>query len=808
MEGIMRLKHKVVWIVFVLVFIIVVTGVLYLNRLKKQSLPTLEGELVLTGLVNPVTVYRDEWGVPTLVAQSEEDIYRAVGYVMASDRLWQMDLLRRVTQGRLSEIFGKDLVETDLLMRTLRMTEKSLKILDSTKNPDILTALEAFSAGVNIYIETHRDKLPPEFVILGYEPEPWKPVHSANLIGYMAWDLTMPFSAEIILYKIRQKLGEDYFNELIPNIAGQHAVVHEEFSGADLPDIGAVFQKATQKLEQLGAVVFQGSNNWVAGPEKSESGAPLFANDMHLGLSSPGIWYPMHQVVPGSLHVSGVVLPGQPFVIAGHNERIAWGMTNVMVDDMDFYLEKVSNDNPGFYEYQGEWKAFEIQKETIPVKGEKPVEKTVLFTHHGPVISDFKGTGRDVITMRWLGYDMSRELEGVYALNRANNWHDFREAAKGFIAVSQNIAYADVDGNIGLQTCAGIPMRKKGDGLMVVPGWTGEYEWEGIVPFEERPYSLNPSNGTVSSANNKTTNETYPYHISYWYALHYRIDRIREMLTSKEKLTPRDFMRMHTDYKSAMVKDLLPGLLQVIHDHREELSPAEAAALNLLRTWSGSMEAHEAAPAIFDHFYVTLVRNLFLDEMGDSLFTEYTRSSYLSRYAVDKIWKNHGGIWVDDIETKEIEESLEDMIWMTFQDVVADLEKKLGKNPDSWIWGELHTLTLSHPLGSVKMLDRVFHLNRGPYPAPGSFHTVCPYAYSLANPYHVNHGASQRHIYNLADWDKSYVILPTGISGNPASPFYLDQTEMYLKGDYRQDFFSVNKVKESAKYVLTLQNSR
>ena len=804
----MRLKHKLVWIVFVLVIAVAVSGILYLNRLKKQALPRLEGELVLAGLENPVTVYRDEWGVPTLEAQCEDDLYRAVGYVMASDRLWQMDLLRRVTQGRLSEIFGKDFVETDLLMRTLRMTEKSLKILESTKNPDILTALESFSAGVNAYIETHRDKLPPEFVILGYKPEPWEPVHSANLIGYMAWDLTMPYSSEIILYKIGRKLGHDYYRELIPDITAQHSVVHEELSGADLPDIGAVLQDATQKLDRLGVVVFHGSNNWVVGPDRSETGAPLFANDMHLGLSSPGIWYPMHQYVSDGLHVSGVVLPGQPFVIAGHNERVAWGMTNVMVDDMDFYLEKVSDENPEFYEFKGEWKAFEIQKEKIPVKGEKPIEMSILFTHHGPVISDFKRTGDDVITMKWLGYDLSRELEGVYALNRADDWNDFREAARGFVSVSQNIAYADVDGNIGLQTCAGIPIRKKGDGLMVVPGWTGEYEWEGIVPFEERPYSFNPSTGTISSANNKTTDEAYPHHISYWYALHYRIDRIREMLNSKDKLSTRDFMRMHTDYQSVMVRDYLPGLLKVVHAHRGELTPSETGALNLLRTWSGSMEASEAAPAVFDHFYVTLVRNLFLDEMGDSLFTEYSRSSYLSRYAADKIWENHGGIWVDNIKTKGTKETLEDIIWMTFQDVVADLEDKLGNDPQSWEWGDLHTLALSHPLGSVKMLDRVFHLNGESYPVPGSFHTVCPFAYSLANPYSVNHGASQRHIYNLADWDKSYVILPTGSSGNPASPFYLNQTEMYLKGDYRKDFFTMNKVKESAKYILTFTNSR
>jgi penicillin G amidase len=802
----MRLRNAIIIGVFLIVGLVLIGGSLYLNRIKKQALPVLEGELTLKGLEHPVVVYRDEFGVPTISAELETDLYRAVGYVMASDRLWQMDLLRRVTQGRLSEIFGEDFVDTDLLMRALRMTDKSEKIVSTIKNPEILPALEAFSEGVNQYIAEYKDKLPPEFIILGYKPEDWKPVHSANLIGYMAWDLTMPYSAEIILYKIGRKLGDEYYYSLIPEITGQTSTVHkgkENYSSLEWFD---VFFNHADKLESLGLSVFSGSNNWVVNAGRSTTEAPLFANDMHLGLSSPGIWYPMHQHADGGVHVTGVVLPGQPFVVAGHNEKIAWGMTNVMVDDMDFFLEKVSDEKPGFYEFMGEWYSFEEQKEAISIKGGKTVEKTVLFTRHGPVISRFKKTGEDVISMKWLGYEISRELEAVYDLNRAQNWDEFRNAAKGFMAVSQNIAYTDVEGNIGLQTCAGIPVRKKGDGLHIVPGWTDEYEWTGVVPFEELPYSFNPSSGQVSSANNKTAGNDYPYHISYWYALHYRIDRIREMLNSKDRHSPRDFMEMHTDYQSKMVKDILPKLLKVVHDYRAELTSMEADALNLLRTWHGRMEQDHAAPAVFDQFFVSFVENVFLDEMGDSLYNEYTRSSYLARYAVDKLWKSGKSIWIDDIITSDRTETLPDIIWKSFRDAVDVLEVKLGKEPEHWEWGHIHTLTLGHPLGSVSLLDRVFNLNRGPFSVPGSFHTVSPYAYTLAHPYDVNHGASHRHIYNLADWDKSYVILPTGTSGNPASPFYLDQTEMYLNGDYRQDIFTIEKVQEKAKYRIILNS--
>ncbi len=794
------------WI-YSVIAIVLVLGIgagIYLNHLKTAALPVIDGNLPLKGLTAPVTVYRDAHGVPSITADNERDLYRAVGYVMAQDRLWQMDLLRRVTLGRLSEIFGDSLVEVDLLMRALKMSDKSLVILDNCRDQGLLSALDAFCAGVNAYIADAGDRLPPEFRILGYAPEPWEPLHSVNLIGYMAWDLTSPWEIEPLFHKIRQQVGDALYQELLPDPVMMKTPVH--LPGYDMVSSGwdAGLRQSAKILGDLGVTVFHGSNNWAAGPERTQTGKPLFANDMHLGLNAPGLWYPMLHHAEGHVHVTGVVLPGQPFVIVGHNAHIAWGMTNVTVDDMDFFLEKTDDAHPGQYQYQGEWIDFETQQETIHIKDGEPVTRDLQFTRHGPVISGFKGLDSEVVSMKWIGNTMSDELGAVYQLNRAENWDDFRRAVRGFVAVSQNIAYADVQGNVGLQTCAGIPIRKNGNGMDVYPGWTDEYEWLGTVPFEALPYTFNPAEGVVSSANNKTVDTSYPHHISHWFALHYRIDRIREMLAAKNRLSLEDFMAMQTDHQSRLVTDLLPGLLARLTPRSAELSDLEQAALGILTSWDGEMRQDAPAPAIFDKVYVTCARNLLADEMGHDLVNEFLSKSYPVRHAMHNIWPKTDAAWADNIHTPGVKESLSDIVYQSFGEAVAALAEKLGNDPEKWQWGSIHTLTLSHPLGSVAILDTLFGLNRGPFPAPGSFHTVSPYAYKVNAPFDVKHGASQRHIYDLSDWDNSRTIIPTGSSGIPASPFYCSQAEMYMNGAYRQDLFTLERISAAAAHTLVL----
>ncbi|WDP90966.1 MAG: penicillin acylase family protein [Desulfobacter sp.] len=779
-------------------------GSYLLHHLSTRSLPDYEGTAAVAGLSQKVTIYRDRHAVPHITAENEEDLYFAVGYTLAQDRLWQMDLLRRVTQGRLAEIFGEDLVEVDLLMRALRIPDKSKRILAQTE-PPIKSALEQFSAGVNHYIKTLGDRLPPEFTVLGYEPEPWQPEHSVNLVGYMAWDLTLPNSTEPVLHKIAQKVSRAQFKEMLPGDLARQPAVYETYADKDTGlNLENMLADRHRLLEEMGLNIFTGSNNWAVAGKKSATGRPILANDMHLGLNAPGLWYQMHQKAAGGVDVTGVVLPGQPFVICGHNRRIAWGMTNVMVDDMDFYRETLHPEDPGRYEFNGEYRPFTTRTETIRIKGGKERTETLKFTHRGPVVSRFKDLKGGPVSMKWLGNDPSNELKTVYLLNRAGNWEEFKYALRTFRAVSQNVNYADVDGNIGLYCSAGIPIRKKGDGLGIVPGRTDEYDWAGVVPFEEQPHVYNPASGFVSSANNKTAPDSYPYYISRWYALNYRIGRIREVLGSKEKLSLDDFKRLHSDFKSKMAETFTPFFLEMLSPDTHRLSPLEKQGMDLLQNWDGVVDSSSGAAALFELMYTGMVEGLVRDELGPGLYKEFAASSMLHRYLTRNIVLKKASAFCDDINTRDKTERLGDIIRQSFSDAVARLRETCGDNPENWAWGEIHQLALKHPLGKVKLLDRLLGLNDQARPVGGSFHTVCPMAYKLSNPFVINHGASHRHIYHTGDWDRSLSVIPTGISGIPASPHYCDQTGMYAAGQYHPDLFTLGEIKGASRYTLVL----
>lgn len=784
----------------VLILIIFIAGLLFIRNISRSALPDYNKDVSIQGLSSEVTVLRDGCGVPSIYAENEQDLYRAVGFIMAQDRLWQMDLLRRATTGRLAEIFGEDLVNTDLLMRSLRIPEKSELILSRT-DKEIIEAIEAFADGVNQYIEMQGDKLPPEFAILGYKPEKWEPVHSVNLTGYMAWDLNTGWSSKVILQKLHEKLDEALFNELIPDLELHKSYVHPSpmISKAGLR---SEILTASDKLAELGLAVFSGSNNWVVSGKKSTTGKPLFANDMHLGLFAPGIWYQMHQVVEGQLNVTGVVVPGQPFVISGHNEKIAWGMTNVMVDDMDFYLETVNPDNPRRYKYMGRWKDMEVRKETVKTGEDKSVERELLFTHRGPVVSSFKGMDDRVITMKWTGNEYSNEMRSVYLLNRASNWQEFRNALSTFLSVSQNVNYADVDGNIGIQTSAGVPIRKS-PALTIVPGEDNTYDWLGMVPFEKLPYTYNPPEGFVASANNRTVPDGYPHYISHWFDTPNRYDRIKEMLTEKELLSVDDFKKMLADKKSKLPEKIIPSLLDELQKNNN-LTHNEKKAVEILAGWDYVYDEEDSAPLIFEKFYNRFVENLLIEEMGDDLYREFIKNKSMVRNIFELVWKKDESAWIKGNKSETGPGSFAYLVHTSFSETVEWIEKNLSRNPDRWEWGDVHTMTLEHPIGSVNILNRLFNLNKGPYSPGGSFHTVCPYAYDFRNPFAIDHGASQRHIYSTADWDQSFSIIPTGTSGIPASDYYCDQTDMYVNDEYRRDNFSSEAVKQAAEYSMKL----
>jgi len=796
----MKILKTILLALAAILIIALIGGLIFLSGIKKGALPLYDGELTVSGLTGEVTVYRDERGMPHIYADDEHDLYFATGYIMAQERLWQMDLIRRATTGRLSELFGDDYIMTDLFQRSLDMTTKSKMVL-SDQAPEITNCLQAYADGVNKYILESGKNLPPEFKILSYKPDEWKLEDIANIIGYMGWELASGnLSTDIFIYRLIQKLGEEQAGQLIPDWEVASSTVFPEFRLEDEKLKEALtFISSLDKLKALGIHSFSGSNNWVISGERSATGKPVFSNDMHQGLSSPGIWMQMHQVIPGKLNVTGVAVPGQPYIVAGHNERIAWGMTNLMVDDIDLFAEKINPANENQYFFNGEWRNMCIKKEIIKSKTGRTDTLLLKFTHRGPVISDLREIKDAVLTMRWSGYDPSDELKAVHDINRAANWEEFREGVKYFSSISQNFAYADVDGNIGLVTGGGIPVRK-GYGSTIRSGETDEFDWKGYVPAEQLPYSFNPSSGFVSSANNKTVSNEYPYYISFRFYVPYRNDRIRQMINEKEKLGIDDFKRMITDQHSAYAALLTPFILK-LKGRISEMKPLEKKAFEALQGWDYDMNGNEIPPSIFDFFSISFARNLLGDELNE-LFSDLPGS--IRDYYIYRILKNGTDKWVDDITTGD-KESIDDIIFRSFREVIKELEESYGSDISDWEWGNIHKIVIEHPLGTVKMLDRLFKFNSEAYGVGGSNHTVCPYTYGEG--FRVNDGASERHIYNVSDWDGSFTVIPTGASGIPGSEFYLSQTRTYIEGGFYRDLFSEGAVKAAAKYKLILKPS-
>ncbi len=793
--------------IFLSIFALLVLAVwLFIRSITNGPLPDYNQNIQLSGLKGEVEVFRDSFGIPHIFAENEKDLYMAVGYVMAQDRLWQMDLLRRVTTGRLAEILSDDLLDVDQLMRSLEMTKKSTRIYNRA-DPQLKACIEAFSEGVNQFIEENKKRLPFEFRLLAYSPEPWKPIHSINLIGYMAWDLSTGWPNELTLHKIKEKVDIDKFNGLIPNIPGQSTSIYPNFQLDEAEgEVLSALDQVTQKLDELGLDIFRGSNNWVAAGSKTKSGKPLLANDMHLGLSIPGVWYQMHQVIPGKLDVSGVVLPGQPLIVAGHNQNIAWGFTNVMTDGLDFYQETINPNNPNEYLLDGEWKKFKtIDEKIINMAGDTLI-MTNKFTHRGPVVTSIKAIPGKTISMNWIGLLKSNELSTVYQLNRAKNWDEFREALRTFVSVNQNVVYADTEGNIGLQSTIGIPIRESG-GMGVYPGDTSLYDWKGLVPFEELPFEFNPASGFLSSANNRTTDPDYPHYISSWFDLPYRQDRIQELLKETDQIEIADYIRIQADQTSKMAQKFNPIFVEQLAKS-EKLSEAEKEALGILRTWDFNLTRESVAATIFEYLYFNTCKELVFDELGEDLFKEFSGKKIMIKNFMENMLTNQESSWCDNIQTKDNVESFSQIVEIAFRESLLQIAAEMGPKSSKWEWGKVHTITLEHPLSSAKAIDKLLNLSRGPYSVGGSHHTVSPYSYNFMEPGSVNHGSSHRHIYDLSDWDQSLTVIPTGNSGIPTSRHYCDQSELYVNQQYHSDYVSKSKVEESARYRMIFSSKQ
>jgi penicillin amidase len=783
--------------------IIALVTVVILRYLVIKSFPTVDGELRIAGLESAVTIQRDDYGVPHISAKNEHDLFFAQGYVHAQDRLWQMDISRRAGQGRLSEILGSSALKFDRLFRTvgiLRIAEK----LEQNLRPDSRRVLEAYSDGVNAFIESHHGKYPIEFDMLNYSPEKWKPVHSLLVARLMAWELNISWYTDLVLGDLYKTLGEEKAREIFPTYPENAPVIIPKDLRAKylsqgmmrLIDADMEFRKF---FGTTGTHI--GSNAWAVGPEKSVNGKAMLANDPHLGFSAPSKWYEVH-LRGGEMNVAGVSLPGTPMIFIGHNQRIAWGLTNFMADDADFYLEMTNS--TGEYYFKDAWHPMTVVTDTILVKDSSSVILVTKSTHHGPVINDVNATGsitKDVLlTMRWTGQDVSDELYSLILINKAKDWAEFKSGVKEFTVPGQNFVYADINGNIGYVAGVRLPIRWAQNPTLPMPGWTGQYDWTGFVPFEQLPSLYNPPQHYIASANNKMTDRAFPYHISNLWEPPSRIQRIDEMLGKQEKLTAEDFKHMQGDYFSRFAAEMTPYILRA-YDSVAVPDIEVQTALSYFRNWNFRFSGDDVPTTLFHIFFTHLLRNIFLDKMGEAMFVKYIFVANIPYRVVPVLMHNPSSDWFDDKSTPQIE-TRDVIIRKSLAQAIQELKASLGGEMKTWQWGLIHTITFRHPFGSRPPLGAVFNI--GPFPIGGSGTTVNNGEYYLANPYQVTLGPSTRQIVDFSDLDGALSVIPTGQSGQPMHDHYSDQTPLWLSGEYHTMPLDSAHVAAATRHTLRL----
>lgn len=756
------------------------------------SLPQLDGTIEIPGLQSRVEVLRDARGVPHLRAQSLDDAAFVQGYVTAQDRLWQMDLSRRLGEGDLAEIFGEAMLKYDIENRTLgfrQISEQAVADLD----PESKKLFDDYSSGVNAFIISHRDRLPVEFLILRYRPRLWTDADSFAVALNMAKSLNTTWPDDLMREHIRAGVSSDLYTDLFPDHSPFDHPVAERVAAPPSPqsDTDATppnFDKLDSTIATLlskaeGPSAGLGSNNWVVDGKHTMSGRPILANDPHLAHSVPSVWYMIHLKAPG-LDVSGVSLPGLPLVIIGHNERIAWGMTNTGPDVQDLYAESFNFRDPRRYLHNGEWVDAQVRDETIKVRGERDYHLTVKVTRHGPIISH---DGDRDLALRWTALDPHALRFPFLHIDRAENWDEFTSALRDFTGPTQNFVYADMDGNIGYYAAGWIPIRKKGDGTVPVPGSTDDYDWAGYIPFEDLPHAYNPPDGIIATANGRVVPDDYPYLITHKWEAPFRTARIFQLLEAGNKFTVQDMLRIQTDIYSLEDEWLAKQLLLAARS-RPPQSADSLYALSLLKGWDGEARADSGATLVCEVTRRALLARILRPKLDDRLFAYHWP---MSSIFLENVLNNQWARWLptgDADFNQTLIESLEDG--------VREIPRLVG-SPDhaAWRWGAAIPLTFTHRL-TLGLHFLAPLLNTGPVPQAGTRTTVKQTTSFI--------GPSMRMVVDFSGLDQSVLNITLGESGQVFSPYYRDQFDAWYHGQSFPMLFSDAAVERGAVHRLTL----
>jgi penicillin amidase len=788
------LSRLLAWIILP-TLVLVGGAVIYLSR----SLPVTNGRLEVPGLSAPVRIERDSHGVPTIQASNELDAYYALGLVHAQDRLWQMEMNRRIGNGRLSEVLGETTVGADVYFRTLGLHQNAERIW-AALDRDSRRALQAYVDGVNAGIAATRS-LPPEFHLLNFKPEPWHPTDSLVWQQLMAWQLSSNFGAELQRSTLTQLFGPDKTNQLMSAVPADAAAPPSVRSAANgLPDYVGRHHAALFAPRR-----YVGSNGWVVSGKLSASGYPLLANDPHLPTSLPSPWY-LARIKGGTLDVGGATFPGLPFVVVGHNRHIAWGMTTTMADTQDVVVERLHPTDQNQYEIAGAYRTMAIRYEEIRVKSDllkparPPVRIAVRRTVHGPMLSDAGGPGAGLaFSVRWSGDDeQGASFSSFLKLNHARNWSEFNEALSGYVAPVHNFMYADREGNIGFLAAGKLPLRKEGAGAMPTPGWRDEQVWRGWIPFAEAPRRYNPPEGYIITANNRVVDDSYRHHISYDWDPGYRAARIRAELerlsAGHGKLTVQQMKVLQSDVVDFSANAILPQLKKVV-----PASEAQRRAIELVRNWDGAMRPDSSAPTLVTawlaQFNTLLLNRQFAENQRAGLAKRQLNELYAweNDQFLDKVFAAHGAGWC--VPAGPADAPCQADLLRALDNALAELQQQLGGEPGQWQWNKVHKTEFPHfpfsdprlavgmPTTPKSMFAGLFHREQA---GGGGNNTVNLAPASLApdTRYLSFHGVSYRELIDLAPNGATLFVQNTGQSGNVLSPHYDDLLRYQQAGGY------------------------
>ncbi len=750
----------------------------------RDVLSPIRGNLVAPGLKEPVSVLRDRWGVAHIYAKNQHDLFFAQGFVVAQDRLFQMEMWKRAGQGRLAEVLGPSAVQRDINARLLRY-RGDMKAEYESYSPDAEAILSAFTDGINAEIRSLTAKtktkktgpgLPIEFQLAGFAPEPWKPQDCLNRMA--AFSVTGNAFSELRDAELIAKLGVEKASAVL---SLDPKVKLDPAAGVDFGGLTPSLLKnliGSDARIEFPSDGKQGSNDWTISGRLTSTGKPILANDPHRVVAVPSLRYIVHLVAPG-WDVIGAGEPGLPGIAVGHNQHIAWGFTIFGLDQQDLYIEDLNPQDPLQYKTANGWARMQVEHESIAIKGKPPVEVDLKFTRHGPVLWE---DGKRALALRWVGAEPGTAgYLGSLAVDRATNWNEFEDAMKRWKVPSENIVYADIDGNIGEHSTGLTPLRKNWTGLLPVPGAAGEYEWSGYVPNSELPHSFNPSSGFVATANHKMIPENYPYNVGFEWAPPDRVHRIEEVVSgirdSGKKITLEDMEKLQTDVVSLPARQLVNLL--------KESSPNPTPATQMMQGWDARLSRESGVAALYE-VWLKELRKVVAEKEGVASLQDDWELENVFEYLSDPSPQVFGA---DAVAGRN------QVLLQTLESAWKQTEQLLGPDPQSWSWGRLHTIQFRHSLD--RLPDAATLLDLGPLSRPGDGNTVN--ATWPGNKYEQEGGASYREILDTADWDHSLAVNTPGQSGQPGSPHYSDLLLLWDKGEYFPLLYSRKAVEMNAR---------